>query len=141
MSFDLDQAAQAVLTLLRAGNTPSSRLDVFDGQPSAVMDSDGRAHPYAACYFGPGRHDPDEYTLCGDPTLRRWTFQITAAGGDETRARRAITRVRAALEDAPLTVGDSQTRIRLEADPGYPRTDNSVTPARVYLPLLFAVDL
>ncbi|HET7398993.1 MAG TPA: hypothetical protein VFJ94_10770 [Intrasporangium sp.] len=133
--MDLEQRTQAVLMLLRG----QPGLDVFDGEPDARMDSDGRAHPYAALYVSPGRRDPNEDAVTTGSDLLAWTFQVTAAGGDVPRARRAVTRVLAALDGARISTAGGP--IALAADPGPILTDRTVAPYRSYAPLLFAVQL
>lgn len=133
--MDLEQRTQAVLTLLRS----QPGLDVFDGEPDARMDSDGRAHPYAALYVSPGQRDPSEATVSAGSDLLTWTFQVTAAGGDVERARRAVTRVLAALEGKRIEGNGGA--IGLAGDPGPIRTDQTMSPYRSYSPMLFTVGL
>ncbi len=138
----LEQRTQAVLGMLRTGDTPASRVDVFDGEPDAVMDGDGRAHPYAALYPSPGWHDPTMETLDAAAGHLVWTFQVTAAGGDVTRARRAIDRILDRLVQRRLVVNSAEHGvIRLATDPGPIQTDRGVQPWRSYAPLLFTVEL
>lgn len=136
--IDVAALATAVVDQLRAGNTDSSRLDVFDGEPTAAMDKDGRAHPYAAVYAGAGNLSGD--ALAGAQTELDWPFQVTCAGGDPDRARRAITRVRARLVGHELTV-DGLTVGRIVEDPsvqpGPLRIDREVAPPRWYTPMMF----
>jgi hypothetical protein len=139
----LEQRTQAVLAMLRAGNVVGSRVDVFDGEPDAVMDGDRRAHPYAALYTSPGWHDPTQESLdAATPGHLVWTFQVTAAGGDATRARRAVDRVLDRLLHRRLVVaGIEQGVIRVATDPGAIQIDRDVQPSRSYVPLLFTVEL
>lgn len=139
MTVAIDTAGLAAAVMARLAGDP--RLDVFDGEPIARFDSDGRAHPYAACYFGAGhQHGP---ALCSTPTEMRWSFQVTAAGGDQARCRRAAARVRARLlHFAPVVAGLNVGPIR-ELDDYEPResTDQDVIPSRVYVPLLFTTEV
>lgn len=139
MSTTIETAAATVLDLLRAGNTATSRLDVFDGEVKAVMDGDGRAHPYAVLWASPGRHDPLEERLTGTGGDHVWTFQVTAAGGDVARCRRAVTRTLTALLGKRLVPDGG--RVRLDFDPGPEREDRDVTPSRWFVPLSFVVAL
>ena len=141
--IDLGRAVDAVKLAIEATATASARIDVFDGDTTAVtLDSDGKAHPYAVIYAGPGSERPDSRALCGSSGHLSWTFQVTAAGGDLPRCRRAIHRVLSALIDARVTIGDASTGpIRMEGSPGQPLIDASVPPARHYLPLLFTCEI
>jgi hypothetical protein len=138
--IDVEKLSAAVVARLGAGNGPGDRLDVFDGEVKAVMDTDGGAHPYAAFYAAPGNLSGS--TLCETPDELLWSFQVTAAGGDPARARRAVARVRRQLTGHLLLVeGDLAGLIR--ETPGYDagpvRKDETVKPARWFSPLLFQV--
>jgi hypothetical protein len=133
--IDLEARCVAVLGLLNA--VPN--LDVFDGEPDANMDSDGKAHPYAAFYPSPGHIPLDEERMAGVGGPLVWSFQVTAAGGDPIRGRRAVTRVIDALQHNRLVPG--QGRIRLSYDPGNLIVDRGVSPVRWYCPLMFDVPL
>lgn len=135
MTTTIADAAAAVIALLEA----APHLDVFDGDVKAVMDSDGRAHPYAVLWAGPGRDNPNEERESGGGRAQAWTFQVTAAGGDVTRCRRATQRVLDALLNKRL-FPDGGT-IHLDFDPGTEREDRTVTPSRWYVPLTFIVAL
>lgn len=135
MSTGVDVAAAAVIALLEA--VPN--LDVFDGEPVARMDSDGLAHPYAALWASPGRDDPNEERESGPADALVWSFQITAAGGDVTRCRRAVARTLGALLHKRLIDGGGF--IRLDFDPGPEREDRDQAPSRWFVPLLFTVSL
>ena len=112
-------------------------LDAFDGDVDARMDSDGRAHPYAVLWAGPGRDNPDEERESGNGEALVWTFQVTAAGGDVARCRRAVDRTLGALlRKQPFPGGGF---IRLENDLGTEREDRDVSPSRWFVPLLFSV--
>lgn len=138
----LEQRTQAVLAMLRAGDTTGSHVDVFDGEPVAVADDDGAAHPYAALYPAPGFADTSQQVLDTTPGHLTWSFQVTAAGGDVVRGRRAVDRVNTRLLNRRLLVaGVEHGVIRAVVDPGPLRTDRTVTPWRVWVPLLFTVDL
>lgn len=130
--MDLDAVADQILALLEG--VPG--LDVFDGEPQARMDSDGRAHPYAAVYVTPGT-PVDRALAAYSGHVVGW--QVTAAGGDAERCRRAVDRVRAGLVDQWITVGGVDRQIlELEGyDPGPMRVDQAVTPPRSWVPLFF----
>lgn len=135
MSATIEQAAAAVIALLEA----VPHLDVFDGDVDAQMDGDGRAHPYAVLWASPGRDDPAEERESGPAEALVWTFQITAAGGDVARCRRATARVlRALLGKRLMPEGGF---MRLDFDPGPEREDRDVAPSRWFVPLVFTVAL
>lgn len=133
----------AVIARLNAVNPASARVDVFDGVVNAVMDTDGRAHPYVTVYAAPGQADRAEYAMAADGLL--WSFQTTCAGGDPTRARRAIDRVRDRLDGHRLVVTGTQLGVIREPEfytAGPLREDVAVQPSRWYVALqweLFAI--
>ena len=134
-AVDLEVLVAAVIT--RLGATLGA-AHVFDGEVNAVMDSDGRAHPYAVVHVSPGNlHSLD---LAGIHDVLDWRFQVTAAGGDPSRARRAIVRVRDALTGHDLVVASGVVG-RVVEDPDYQpgplREDRDVAPSRWYAPLQF----
>lgn len=133
--MDLEARTQAVLTQLRT----VANLNVYDGEPTAAMDSDGKAHPYAALYVSPGWRDPFNDTAEDASDLTSWTFQVTAAGGDIERARRAITRVIGVLDGYRLA--PEHDPIRLDGEPAFISVDRDVKPPRYYAPLIFTVAL
>lgn len=133
--MNLEERTDAVLA--RLGTV--ANLDVFLGEPAARMDSDNRAHPYAALYPTPGRSDPDQGSVDGSADLMTWTFQVTAAGGDVDRATRAATRVLGVLVGYRLEA--TADPIRLEFEPAPVTVDRDVTPARYYYPLMFTAPL
>lgn len=112
--------------------------DTFIGEPSPRMDSDGRAHPYAALYPSPGwQHGVSLGQGIDQAAL---TFQVTAAGGDVTRCLRAVDRVRDALTDfEPAIAGACCGRLTEPTayDPGPVRIDTDAQPSRAWVPLLF----
>lgn len=137
---DVDALTTAVQTQLLAGNTNSSRLDVFVGEPVAVMDGDNKAHPYVAVYPSPGT--PDRAPLATAATGLLWSFQTTCAGGDVTRALRALTRTRTQLEGQRLVVDGLVVGVLHERefyDPGPLRQDTDVAPPRWWTPLQWDV--
>ena len=93
----LDDYYQAIAARL-ATTVGALDRDTFIGEPSPRMDSDGRAHPYAALYPSPGwQHGVSLGQGIDQAAL---TFQVTAAGGgDVARCLRAVDRVRDALTD------------------------------------------
>lgn len=135
MSTSIETAAAAVIALLEA--VPN--LDVFDGEVKARMDSDGLAHPYAVLWAGPGRDDPTAERESGPVDALVWSFQVTAAGGDVARCRRAVARTTGALVGKRLFPAGGF--IRLDVDPGPEREDRDEAPYRWFVPLLFTVAL
>lgn len=133
----MDLEARTAAVIARLGSVEG--LDVFDGEPTARNDSDGRAHPYAAVYPSPGWADPAEGPLAGDPDLLDWTFQVTAAGGDQARCRRAAVRVLGVLVGWQLDPASGP--VRLGYDPGPIQVDRDVAPSRCFLPLMFVAPL
>lgn len=127
----------AVLALLQA--IPSFK--VFDGEvaPEPDKDADQRVHPYAVLYSDPGKAWATG--LCGTSDALAWTFAVICVGGDQNRALWAVDKVRAALVDVELTVaGRSVHRVRQELETAPVRRDDSIRPARFYVPLLFRAD-
>lgn len=139
MTRGVDVAALATAVVARLREDPT--LDVFDGEPTARQDSDGRAHPYAAVYSTPGAQRG--LALCSTSTEMTWSVQVTAAGGDRPRCRRAVARVRGLLLDwAPVIPGAEVGPLR-ELDDYAPseHVDAEVAPSRTYVPLIFVTDV
>lgn len=138
MTVALDVLIEAVKAMLEQGNTTSNRLDVFDGAPKAVMDPDGRAHPYATVHTQPGNLHAE--TVCDTPDFLDLPLPITCAGGDPERARRAVTRVRDRLTGKPLMVAGVQVGVLVEdefAQPAPIREDRDVSPSRWFTVLQY----
>ena len=133
----IDDLTTAVLGALGADLGVAMRLDVYDGEVKAVNDPDGRARPYAVLY--PSAGNLSSQSLCGAQEFLDWPFQITAAGGDPVRARRAIERVRVRLSGATVAVGDVRVRVVEEPSyqPGPIREDRDFSPSRWFTPLQF----
>jgi len=143
---DTYTAKDAVLELLRAIPT----LNVFDGNVNEAdpdlaapfLDADGGVHIYAVLWASAG--NPTGYRLCATPDTKAWPFQVTAAGGDQTRALRAADLVYAALVSRRLSLPDGRasTPIRtVLGDQGPARLDRTVKPTRHWVPLLFSCRL
>lgn len=134
-----EDLVDAVLAALRVDLGAEMRLDVFDSEPDPVSDGDGHARPYAVVYAGSGTLG--SVTLCDSQDVLTWPFQVTAAGGDAQRARRAAARVRARLSGKELLVGPGQVRMRLVEDPDYDpgpaRKDRDGTPPRWFIPMQY----
>lgn len=133
---DLHAAVLAVLQGLDSNN-----FKVYDGEviPDPKVDKDQRVHPYAVLYSDPGH--PHATGLCGISDAFEWTFAVICVGGDQNRALWAVDKVRSALVDAELTVsGRSLHRVREEIRSSTVRRDDSIRPARFYVPLLFRAD-
>jgi hypothetical protein len=125
---------QAVLDLLDA----APGLNVFDGEVATdpPRDPDGRVHPYAVLYASPGAHLTT--ALDGLHDLIRWSFQVTAVGGDAQRCAWAVdTALTALLDQRPTVAGAVTARVGLAGDPGPARRDDDVHPPRHWTPLLF----
>jgi len=140
MTPAVDALTAAVEARLLAGNVTGSRLDVFVGEPEAAIDSDGLAHPYVAVYPSPGA--TDRAPLASTSTGLLWSFQTTCAGGDVTRALRAVARTRAQLDGHRLVVAGLVVGVLHEReffDPGALRPDRDVQPPRWWAPLQWDV--
>lgn len=138
MPISVRLARDAVLMKLRS-LTPA--LEVYDGDvPSTPPADGGGVLPYAVLWVSPGR--PIDGFL-GVEQSRDWTFQVTCAGGNATRALGAVDRVIGALHGQRLLLAPPRLsgRVHLDADPGPMRLDRDVTPPRAYVPLLFRVHL
>ena len=144
-----DEQADQVLALhdtVLAALQAQPNLDVLDGaiddagEPTYRLDPDGRVHMTAVLWFGAGsRYDTGQDALCGDRDLTPVSFQVTCVGGDANRARRAALKVRAALTGRYLMTGSSRCTEQL--DPVNPRPDNTASPARYVIPVLYGLDL
>lgn len=136
-----EDLTDAVLAALRVSLGTTMRLDVFDSEPDPVPDDDGLARPYATLYTGSGTLG--SVALCDSQDVLTWPFQVTAAGGDPQRARRAAARVRARLSGKELVVNPGPGRVRLylvedpDFDPGPARKDRDGTPPRWFIPMQY----
>lgn len=109
------------------------------GKPVEVpLDADKRVHAYAVYYPSVGW----AHALLngGETDSLDWSFQVTCAGGDRTRALWAADQVRTALSGQRVTVGGQGLLIVETGDPGPLRRDDKVSPVRFYTPLQFAVN-
>jgi hypothetical protein len=103
-------------------------LGLYDGElPSdPPKDPDGRVHPYAVFFGGGGRAFGDRLNR-STPTDVAWTCRILFVGGDTTRARWAVDRIRAALTGKRPT-GDGHLKEVL--DDVTIRIETNVVPSR-----------
>jgi hypothetical protein len=139
-----------VATLLDIHSVVWAKLDaivgvnVYDGEvvdangeaTNPPYDTDGRVHAYAILYMAPGNRYAG--SLNGAQTSLDGSFQVTCAGGDQTRALWCVDKVRTALIGTSVTVDGVTRYIRArEEDPGPLRRDDDVQPSRHYLPLEF----
>ncbi|HEY1175507.1 MAG TPA: hypothetical protein VGF17_05070, partial [Phytomonospora sp.] len=133
-------ATARVEQILKDANTGNPiRVDVFVGEPKAVMDSDQRAHAYLAIFPSPGVLSVADQSVSGHGGPRDWRFQVTAAGGDVARCIKAVQRAQDVLVETRLD--DSTGLVREDGDPGAIRPDTTVSPTRWFVPLLFVVEL
>jgi hypothetical protein len=116
-------------------------LRIVDGRevqtppPPIPGDAAGRVLPYAVLYTGAGRDTA--LTLGGLERGLDWTFQVTVAAGYPQHCEHAVDLIREALA-TPQHIDDLVlSAVDEDFDPGPMRLDQSVTPARHYLPLLF----
>ena len=136
-----EDLTDAVLAALRVDLGVGMGLEVFDSEPDPSADDDDQAVPFAVVYAGSGTLG--SVTLCDSQDVLTWPFQVTAAGGDAQRARRAATRVRARLSGKELTVGSAPNQVRMrlveepDFDPGPARKDRDGTPPRWFIPMQF----
>lgn len=133
--FDPVAFREPVLALLDA----IANLTTYDGEVPATppLDPDGRVHPYAVLYSGPGSNVRN--TLDATSTLKPWGFQVTCVGGDPQRTLWAVAAVTGALVDARLTVaGWTSSPIEHIPGPDLARDDVPIPP-RHYVPLLFSL--
>lgn len=129
---------EALKALLEAPNSGPTRVDIFVGEPTAVMDGDGKAHAYIALYPGPGQEDRTEEDLQASPGVSSWQCQATCAGGDVTRALRAVARLQQTVVGVRLHP-DSGV-IRKNGDLGAVRKDLTVAPNRWFVPIDLVVE-
>lgn len=117
-----------------------SGLNVFVGWvESAPNDPDGKTHPYAVLWVGVGMDDITQESLTGAAGSRNWTFRVTAAGGDPTRALWAAERTLGAILGFRPATGAGQ--IRLAVNPDVAQIDRGITPPRWFFPLEFTVEI
>lgn len=126
--------ADTILALLNA----VEHLNVYDNDVADTppADPDGKTHPYAVLWSGPGTAQSTR--LCGDPNQLAWGFQVTCAGGDRTRCLWAVDKVRAALTGVRVPDGRGW-RLTEVVDEARVLPDRDVTPPRFYVPLVYAL--
>lgn len=130
--------ATAVLTAL--GAITGLTGGVYDGQVPDAIPSDGKwVRPYAVLWAGAGGDIPTERDLTGlaDVGTLDWRPQVTVVGASASVCRQASTAVLTALSNLSIPGGgwlipDADINTQL-----VPIPDNTVTPARVFLPLRF----
>lgn len=140
---DLADPVWALLDAIENVNAFDGDFVDADGAPVNMkappyVDPDGRVHAYAVYYPGPGW--AHALLSCGGTDSLDWTFQVTCAGGDRTRALWCVTQVRNALTGHTVDVGGQALGIREVGNPGPVRRDDGVSPARFYTPLIFAIN-
>ena len=117
-----------------------ANLNAFDGEVPTTppLDPDGRVHPYAVLYAGPGR--ASSQTVCATPRDMDVSFQVTAVGGDTSRCLWAVDRIRGTLTGMRLTVDGLEVGQIVETtDPGPARRDDDVQPSRMFVPILYSL--
>jgi hypothetical protein len=141
-AVDVSALADPVWALIDAVtgvNTYDGEFVDADGNTiKPPADADGRVHAYAVYY--PGAGWAHALLACGGTDSLDWTFQVTCAAGTRVQFLWCVDKIRAALSGATITVGDQALTIRETDDTGPMRRDNDVSPARFYVPLLFAVN-
>lgn len=132
--MSIDSLTNALKTLLEAPNAGGTVVHVFVGEASDVpTDGDGAAHAYIVLTPTPGLEDTTEEDLQSSPGVLEWTCQATCAGGDYTRALRALERVQSAAVGKQLT--SSSGFIRKSGNLGGLRKDLTISPNRWYAPI------
>lgn len=129
---------QTVLTILEG--ISGLKGGVYDGQVPDQIPSDGKyVRPYAVLWAGTGGDLPDERDLTGltDVHGLDWRPQVTVVAASASVCRDAARAVRLALTNVPVPGGgwlqpDDDLNRQL-----VPIPDNTITPARVFLPLRF----
>lgn len=120
-------------------NTYDGEFVDADGTPVVPpVDQDGRIHAYAVYYPSPGW--AHALLQCGGTDSLDWSFQVTCAGADRTRTLWCVEQIRTALSGKTVTIGGQKLQIREVANPGGIRRDDRVSPARMYTPLIFAIN-
>ena len=127
--------ADATLALLQA----IEHLNVYDGELPAdpPLDPDGRVHPYAVFYGGGGNAFGDRLNK-DTPTDVAWNCRVLFVGGDATRARWALDKIRAALTGARPTGG---ARLKEVLDDVTIRTETNVVPSRTSGAILYRLHI
>lgn len=142
----VEQLADPVWALLDAVtnvNTFDGDFIDADGAPVNMtkppyVDPDGRVHAYAVYYPGPGW--AHALLGCGGTDSLDWSFQVTCAGGDRTRALWCVSKVRTALSGHTITIAGQALQIQEVPNSAPIRRDDGVSPARSYTPLIFAIN-
>lgn len=118
------------------GRTLDGRLNV---DPPTKTPTDARVQPYFTLYPSPGAPGIQPNLCLTDPDLD-WSGQITAVAGDVSDLDWLVDRLRAVLDGwRPAVPGLQVGSVRGPRgyDPGPYRADRTVTPTRLYVPLLF----
>lgn len=101
--------------------------------------TDLRVQPYFIFFPAPGAPGEQPNLCLSDPDLT-WSCQVTAAAGDIADLNALIDRIDAALTGwAPVVAGHRCGSLRTPSglDVGPARTDQAVTPPRLYVPLQY----
>lgn len=142
MTTQVSDLADPVWTLIDAVanvNTYDGDFVDADGKPvSPPLDDDKRVHAYAVYYPSPGW--AHALLACGGTDSLDWSFQVTCAGGDRTRALWCIEQIRNALTGHTVTIDGQKLQIREVGNSGSIRRDDGVSPSRCYAPLIFAIN-
>jgi len=116
-------------------------VTVYDGEvpsaPPTIDDGSGRVKPYLVLYAGVGSRpgDPDLAECSSDAEP---SFQTTCVAGYPADLLNLIERVITLLETwAPAVADTTSTQPRVVNDPGTARRDDSTTPPRWYVPLVW----
>lgn len=136
---DLADPIWTMIDAVQNVNTYDGDFVDNDGKPlPPPLDDDGRVHAYAVYYPSPGW--AHALLAGGETDSLDWSFQVTCAGGDRTRALWCADKLRTALSGKRITVNGQGLLIVETGNPGPIRRDDKVSPVRFYTPLQFAVN-
>lgn len=132
--IDVRVAGDQVEALLRTIATGQGFRSVID-EAIETPPNDDRVEWYWVLYFGPGA--PTDDRLVPQPFVSSVNFQVTVAGGTESRCLFGIEQVRAKLSGIEIASG---LITEVPSDPGPLRVDRGVTPPRQYLPMSYRLE-
>lgn len=136
---DLADPIWALIDAVPHVNTFDGDFVDAGGRPvKAPADADGRVHAYAVYYPSPGW----AHALLngGENDSLDWSFQVTCAAGDRTRALWCVQQVRNAVSGMRVQVRGQGLLIWETSNPGPVRRDDAISPGRFFIPLTFQVN-
>lgn len=121
------------------------RLDgSTDEDPPTKGQYDPRVKPYFTLYPGVGEGVGDDYDLARCDPLLVWSCQVTAVAGDVADLEALVDRLAGALDGWRPSVSPyaaSPLRPPFGYQAGTFRTDDTVSPPRLWLPLQYRTTL